>query len=125
MPTNVIKVTACDNELVVLACQTSGSVELFRILSGNSNPVAVTMTIQPGQYKGPVTLNGINGPLSANLTVNLDPGTYNLAVVGVNWGGPQQFTVAVNGTQQALPYSTPPQAFPGVVWSPTFPAITV
>ena len=118
---NSIAVTACDNELVILACQWGGSFELCRILSGNYNTVNVTIAITDGQYQGPVVLNGVNGPLNETISVSLTPGSYNLAFVGLNWGGPKQFTIAYTNNSgitynYSLPASNPGTQFGGVVW---------
>lgn len=125
MSNNVINVTACDNELIVLACQWNASFELFRVLSGNANTVAVNMTIQSGQYAGTQVFDGVNNALNTNATCSLAPGTYNLCLVGINWGGQQQFTVTINGDQLTLPYTTQPDEFQGVVWAPKSTVITV
>jgi hypothetical protein len=100
---NTITVTACDNELIVLAYQWGASFELCRILSGNNQPVNVTLTLQSGAYQGTIVLNGVNQPLSQNITQTLASGAYSLLLLGVDWGGPSQFTVDVNGTPYTLP----------------------
>jgi len=101
---NTITTTACDNELVILAYQPTGSFELCQILSGNSQSVNVTLDIQAGTYQNTVVLNGVNAPLSQTITQNLPSGTYSILMLGVNWGGPTQFTVNVNGTAYTLPF---------------------
>jgi len=103
---NTITVTACDNELVILAYQVDASFELCQILSGNNQPVNVTLDLSPGTYQNTVVLNGVNQPLSQTITQNLPSGTYSLLVLGVNWGGPTQFTVNVNGTPYTLPFTS-------------------
>lgn len=100
---NTINVTACDNELIVLAYQWGASFELCRILSGNNQPVNVTLNLQSGTYQGTIVLNGVNGPLSQNITQTLASGAYSLLLLGVDWGGPAQFTVNVNGSPYSLP----------------------
>lgn len=113
--TNTINVTACDNELIILAYQWGASFELCRVLSGNSNSVNVNISLNAGSYMGPVVLNGVNNPLNQNLTVYLPTGTYSLLLLGVDWGGPEQFTVDVNGNNYALPYGN---SADGLVWNP-------
>lgn len=120
--TNSIKVTACDNELIVLAYQGGASFELCRILSGNFNSVNVGITVETGAYLGTQVLNGVNNPLSQNITVTLATGAYQLLLLGIDWGGPQQFTVNVNGTEYALPQSIEGN---GLVWNPGPIAFTV
>lgn len=112
---NTITITACDNELILLAYQWGGSFELMRILSGNSNPVNVTINIEAGPYQGTNVINGVNNPLGGTYTVSLPSGQYTLLPMGINWGGPQQFTMNLNGKQYALPYG--PQG-EGLVWNP-------
>jgi hypothetical protein len=111
---NTLTVTACDNELIVLAYQWGASFELCRILSGNSHKVNVTLNIQSGQYTGPQVLNGVNNNLTATPDAYLSPGTYSLLLLGVDWGGPQQFTVDFNGTTYKLRYGTEGE---GLVWN--------
>jgi hypothetical protein len=102
---NTITTTACDNELVILAYQPGASFELCQILSGNSQPVNVTLGIQPGAYQNTVVLNGVNAPLKQTITQSLPSGTYSILMLGVNWGGPTQFTVNVNGSAYTLPFT--------------------
>lgn len=123
MSTNTITVTASDNELIILAFQWGASYEVARILSGNSQPVSVTLNLSVGQYNGPVVLNGVNTPLNVSLPVSLPAGDYSLDFIGINWGGPTQFTAAVNKTTISLPYNASGPV--GVAWSPTPIAITV
>ncbi|MEA3031710.1 MAG: hypothetical protein QOG13_3035 [Sphingomonadales bacterium] len=69
--TTQIDVTKCDNELYVIASTPAGSSEILHIKSGYNKPV--NHTIYPPAI--------------------LPPGNYTLILVGINWGGPQQFTV--------------------------------
>jgi hypothetical protein len=101
---NTITVTKCDNELIVLAYQWGASFELCRILSGNSNSVNVTLNIQSGPYQGPIVLNGVNQPLNTTISQTLASGAYSILLLGVDWGGPAEFTVGVNGTSYTLPF---------------------
>lgn len=100
---NTITVTACDNELIILAYQWGASFELCRILSGNNNSVNVTLNIDSGAYQGPIVLNGVNQNLSQTISQTLSSGAYSILLLGVDWGGPAQFTVSVNGTTKTLP----------------------
>lgn len=110
---NTIKVTVCDNELIILAYQGYGSFELCRILSGSNNKVNVTMNIRSGQYTGPQVLNGVKNPLTATLDAHLTSGQYKLLLLGIDWGGPHQFTVDFNGETYSLPYASEGD---GLVW---------
>ena len=120
---NTITTTACDNELVILAYTQSASFELCQILSGNSQPVNVTLGIQAGAYQNTVVLNGVNQPLKQSITQNLPSGTYSILMLGVNWGGPTQFTVNVNGTAYTLPFQQ--QGALGLTFNPGPVTITV
>ena len=95
---NVIKVTAVDNELILVAYQWGASFEICRILSGNGQAVNCTINIVPGQFQGTLLLNGITTPLSGNYNITLAAGTYSLVGMGIDWGGPQIFTFNLNGT---------------------------
>lgn len=123
---NTINVTACDNELVILAYNWDNSYELCRILSGNNQSVNVTLNIQPGTYEGTVVLNGVNNPLNVTLAPTIpssDPSKpYSILMLGVDWGGPAQFTTSVNGTAHNLPLQPTGS---GLVFNPGPIAITV
>jgi len=119
---NKISVTACDNELIVLAFTPTASFELCRILSGNRNAVSVTIPITAGPYVGAVDLNGVNQPLNLAVPQTLAPGTYSIQLVGVNWGDVTHFSGSVNGTSFDLPEKP---AAPGVTFSPAPISITV
>ncbi len=93
-----ITVTACDNELIVLATNGNASFELCRILSGYDMKVNVTLNVQPGAYQGPITMVGFLQPLNVTIPQYLAAGTYTLLLLGVDWGVQAQFAVNVNGT---------------------------
>jgi len=120
---NSIVTTACDNELVILAYTPSASYELCQILSGNSQSVNVTLGIQPGTYQNTVVLNGVNQPLKQSINQTLPAGTYSILMLGVNWGGPTQFMVNVNGTAYELPFTQ--QGPLGLTFNPGPVTITV
>ena len=119
---NTITVTACDNELIVLAYQGGASFELCRILSGNNQSVNVTLNLQSAPYQGTMVLNGETQPLNLNLTQNLASGTYSLLLLGIDWGGPSQFTVNVNNTPYTLPLTNQGN---GLLFNPGPISITV
>ena len=120
---NSMTITACDNELVILAYQEGASFELCQILSGNSQPVNVTLAIQPGAYQNTIVLNGVNQPLKQSINQTLPSGTYSILMLGINWGGPTQFTVNVNGTPYTLPFTQ--QGPLGLTFNPGPVSITV
>jgi len=81
--TTQIDVTKCDNELYIIASTPAGSSELLHIKSGYSKPVVHTV------YPPAI----------------LPPGSYTLILIGINWGGPQEFSVKVTLA------SGPPQVY--------------
>ena len=93
-----ISISACDNELYVIAYQDATSYQLAHILSGHTNSVDVTITVARGPYsQEPQTYNGVNGPLNASYSVAIPAGNYTLLAVGINWGGPINFAVSLDG----------------------------
>lgn len=101
---SIIKISKCDNELILIAYQGSSSFEICRILSGNNNPVDVTVNIYAGQFQGTLQLDGIQParPLTGSYNVSLAAGTYSLVAVGIDWGGPLAFAYTLNGTAAAF-----------------------
>ena len=118
---NSIHVTACDNELVVIAYQWGGSFELCRILSGNNMPVDLTLNITAGPYQGSMNFSDVSSALGAKLNTCLPAGAYSLLLMGVNWGGPTNFMVNVNGVQ----HNSAGGSAVGLVYNPGPIAITV
>lgn len=110
---NFINVTACDNELIILAYQWGGSKELCKIRSSNNNIVDVAIQIVPGPFEGSKLLDGVNGTLSTKIITQLDPGDYQLVFLGLDWGGPQAFKLMVNEQFFA---SEPKEYGDGLVW---------
>lgn len=99
--TTQIHVTACDNELYILASTGRESSELCHIKSGFNDPV--DYKFNPGHI--------------------LPPGAYELTVVGINWGGPWKFAVTTTPPIAGLSGAGPGPAA-GVVFTKTVP-ITV
>jgi hypothetical protein len=105
-----IQVTQCDNELIGLAVPSGGtfSVELFHFKLGGGIAAA------PINYTVP------------NYTM-LPPGNYTLLLIGINWGGPGNFKVAVNyatGPSTDLTYGQPNPGI-GTVWTPAGVPFTI
>ena len=98
--TTQIHVTACDNELYILASTGRESSELCHIKSGFNDPV--DDKFNPGHI--------------------LPPGSYELTLVGINWGGPWKFGVTTTPPIAGLSGSGSGPA--GVVFTKTVP-ITV
>lgn len=131
MASATISITACDNELYLLAIPAvsspGSSYQLLHMQSGNSNSVNVTVTVSAGSYSEPAMLNGVNQPLnsSSDYTVSIPNGDYNLFAVGIDWGVGQQFAINLNGTTPySLPLTSPNTGSPAVVWDQsTNPAV--
>jgi|SRR5580658_8025204 hypothetical protein len=105
-----IDVTQCDNELIGLAVPSGGtfSVELFHLKLGG------------GVKAAPIAYTVPNDGL-------LPPGNYTLLLIGINWGGPVNFTVTVNtttGPAQVLTHSQASSGI-GVVWTPAGVPFTI
>ena len=99
---NTITITGCDNEIIILAYQNDSSIELCRVFSGFQFPVNVQITIAEGTFGETAVLNGLSGPLNKTLTINLPKGDYSLLLLGVNWGGGQQYAINVNGQNYGI-----------------------
>jgi hypothetical protein len=100
MPTTQIQVTAADNELLLIASTPAGSSELFHYKSGYNKPV--NATIFPGAI--------------------LATGAYSLNMIGINWGGPANFTVVVTTDGHAQTFHGGANNAPtGDVWHQTIP----
>jgi hypothetical protein len=113
MSTTKINVSKTDNELYLLAIQEGAkkgtpsglySSELLHIKSGFSDKVAYEF--RPGAC--------------------LAPGKYALVMIGINWGGPEEFkvTLTTNGAPDVHAFAFAPNTPPGTVWNETVP-ITV
>ncbi|MBE0620225.1 MAG: hypothetical protein IH605_06505 [Burkholderiales bacterium] len=109
-----IHITKCDNALTLVAWPQSDDVqyEICTILSGNGKSVDVTIPITAGEYQSGISLNGVGAPLSGSYPVSLPAGGYTLAVTGVNWGGPWNFSFTLNGQK----YESSNASGDGVVW---------
>jgi len=95
--TTNIQITACDNELYILASQEPvPSIEICHLKSGYSKPVSYAIAPQ----------------------AILKPGNYSLTMVGINWGGPAAFKVFLAGPNQTYELALSPQPI-GVVWHQT------
>lgn len=118
---NLINITKCDNELVLIAYQGGASFELARVLSGNGNTIDLKLDIDAGRYKKGVDADGINHSIVTKDKVSLKPGKYSLAVVGVNWGGPSDFEFTFIGQT----FKSSQSDNEGVVWTPPAIGFTV
>jgi hypothetical protein len=101
--TTKIRITACDNELYILASQQPvTSTEVVHIKSGYDKPVDYTIIPQ----------------------AILAPGNYSLTIIGINWGLKSGFKVTLTSGSTSTDYISPPSTDIGVVWHVTIP-ITV
>ncbi|MDP9048053.1 MAG: hypothetical protein M3N14_07940 [Bacteroidota bacterium] len=126
---NTINITACDNEIIILAYQdiagSEVSFELCRVSSGFNYSVAVNLTLAAGPYKDSLVLNGVSGPLSKTATLYLPAGPYKLLLMGINWGGGQQFVIDVNGTTHGILKYQPTPGAEGLTYHSSPIAISV
>jgi hypothetical protein len=99
--TTLINVSATDNELYIIASTAAGSSELCHIKSGYND--RVSYSFNPGHI--------------------LPAGTYNLTVIGINWGGPGACIVTLTGGPALPPFPSGPAPV-GVFYSHTV-SITV
>ncbi len=100
--TTKIHVTACDNELYILASTPHGSSEICHLKSGFNNPVEYVVIPQS----------------------ILAVGAYTLIMVGINWGGPQAFKVILTTGGVDTPHTAPASTAVGANWTVAVP-ITV
>jgi hypothetical protein len=100
--TTSIHVTAVDNELYILAVQHAISSEILHIKGGKQHPVNTTIIPQ-----------GI-----------LTPGNYTLILIGINWDGPQAFSVTLTTGGVNTVHTAPPSTAIGANWTIAVP-ITV
>ncbi|MBE0620226.1 MAG: hypothetical protein IH605_06510 [Burkholderiales bacterium] len=109
-----IHITKCDNALTLVAWPQSDDVqyEICTILSGNNFPVDVRIPISAGEYRSGIPLNGVGAPLKGSYPASLPAGGYTLAVAGINWGGPWNFSFTLNGQK----YDSNNASGNGVVW---------
>lgn len=120
---NSINVTACDNELYIIACNGTSSFQLCHIQSGFHYGVNVNVNIQTGNYIEPPLQNGLYGNLDNTYTVNIPSGTYSIMAVGIDWGGGQQAQLSVtsNGGQPQSfgngGYKPGPTVIPNIFWT--------
>ncbi|WP_417485407.1 hypothetical protein [Maricaulis salignorans] len=95
--TTKIEVQACDNEMIIIASQGTGSSVICHLKSGYNAPVSYV--VNPAHI--------------------LAPGDYSLTVVGINWGGPGNFKATVTaGTPTVLEGSS---SATGAVFTKTIP----
>lgn len=96
---NTINISACDNELFLIAYPNSGadSYTLAHVKSGYNYGVAVAITILSGDYTAVQEINGLNGAVNNAYTAYLPEGTYTIVAVCVNWGGPWAYSYNLNG----------------------------
>jgi len=115
---NTIKITACDNQLILFAINKAedNCYELCNIKSGNNNSVDITLNIEDGTFQGTIEANGVNSNLNETKTVQLPAGEYYLVYAGVNWGGPYNFKFEFNNKTYEL-LNNANQPLEGVIWS--------
>ncbi|SNR17286.1 hypothetical protein [Tenacibaculum jejuense] len=99
---NIINVSKCDNQLIIIAVNNSNeneTVEICNIKSGNFNKVNVNIKIEDSGSNNipePIKLNGLEQDLSGTYTIKVPSGDYSLIYSGINWGGPYNFQFTFN-----------------------------
>src|SRR5262245_10453338 len=102
--TTNISVTACDNELYLIALPQSSPTnfagsEIVHIMSGFNDPV--NYSVRPQAI--------------------LPAGQYTLVIVGINWGGPQKFTVTLTIGGAPVVFNAPAGTAIGANWTVATP----
>ena len=118
---NQIVISACDNELYLVAVEDSGqrSFELCHLLSGFSANVSVTINLAAGDWtKRHETIGNGQEPVDVKYDVQLPSGSYTLLAVGINWGGPGAFSLKLDGQSYSMAPTNPTTPNVGVVWTP-------
>lgn len=119
---NTLKITACDNEILVVASNWNESYLLANIKSGNNNTVDFAIDIAEGAASATLNLNGVNAPLTTPQSVSLPAGTYRLNIIGINWGGPTALEAQLNDN---APYKYDGTSQEPLIWAGGNPEITV
>jgi len=122
---NIIEITACDNQLILIAIEENegNSFELCNIKSGYNNQVRVKLQIEEGEFSGTVNANGTGRALNESVAIKLPKGKYSLVYAGLNWGGPYNFNFDFNNKNYNLK-NNPNQPLTGVIWSQGNESIT-
>lgn len=102
--TTKISVTACDNELYLIALPSASPAnfagsQIVHIVSGFNNPVQYSVIPQS----------------------ILSAGNYTLVMIGINWGGPQAFTVVLTTGGVDTTYTAPAGTSIGANWTLAVP----
>lgn len=105
---NSINISACDNELYLIAVNKNGqmSYQLGHVLSGYNNGVDVTINIDQGEYKEPQTQNGLSDALDSTYKVCIPKGEYFIMAVAIDWGGGQQVDLTINKGEKSWKFGT-------------------
>lgn len=104
MATDCIKISECDNQIILIAMSRSGSsrgaCQLLDYKSGSSKPANAVIY--------PATI--------------LQPGRYELLIIGINWGNTSSFKVTVVDTDNtSQDFEDSGKTDVGVVWQLTTP----
>jgi hypothetical protein len=94
---NLISITACDNQLVFIAYNSTIAYEVCNVQSGYGAPVNATFCITPGAYQQVTPIYAGDGqPIDQFVLVSIPSGQYNLVAFGKNWYGIQEFAAQFN-----------------------------
>ncbi|WP_415395834.1 hypothetical protein [Sulfurimonas sp. CS5] len=94
---NQIHITACDNEMFLVASGTNSSAPICHIQSVNGFTVMVTINIKKGSAYSPITeINGLTGPINKTIDFIVPEETVYITPMCLNWSGPYDFKVKIN-----------------------------
>ena len=115
---NIIEITACDNQLILIAIEENGgnSFDLCNIKSGYHYKVGVKLQIEEGEFSETFNANGTGHDLNESVVIKLPKGKYSLVYAGVNWGASYNFNFDLNNKNYNLK-NNPNKPLTGVIWS--------
>lgn len=109
---NIIRVTAADNQLILIAYQSgdaSGNeiaYDICNIQSGYNASVNAEIHLVPGDYRQVYPIyNGSGDPIESVTTVTLPSGDYKLVGIGISWGLAKAFAYSLNTNALGTPYT--------------------
>lgn len=111
---NIIKVTQCDNQLIIFAVS-SNEQRLYQVARvGSGLKVSVEIVIEEGTFLEPEVILNPEKPIS--MMVELPADTYSIYYTGFNAGGPFNYQFTLNGEPHELK-NKPDQPMYGFVWN--------
>ena len=112
MSSNILRISACSNELIISAYQKNASYQLVRLLCPDGAATEIAIEIVPGQYAAGLVLTAANDQARGLYTLTLQPGSYQLIAGGLNWDPQEPGNFAASLNDQALDFE--PNAKPAI-----------